>query len=103
MNQKPINQPLTLRPGQQQLILVVDDEVLILEVAQLMLASHNYRVMTASSGQEAIALFTQHQDDIACVVMDMMIPEMDGPAILKYMRAQRSDLPSIAMSGLHSK
>ncbi|NEQ99124.1 MAG: response regulator, partial [Cyanothece sp. SIO2G6] len=64
---------------------------------------HNYRVMTASSGQEAIALFTQYQDDIACVVMDMMIPEMDGPAILKYMRAQRSDLPSIAMSGLHSK
>ncbi|MGK7890605.1 MAG: response regulator [Leptolyngbyaceae cyanobacterium] len=92
-----------LRHGQQELILVVDDEVSILEVARLMLESHHYRVMTANSGKEAIALFHQHQDAIACVVMDMMLPEMDGPAILKAMLAQRPNLPCLAMSGLHSK
>lgn len=103
LDQGEVCQTSPLQPGQQELILVVDDEVSILEVARMMLQSHNYRAMTANNGEEAIALFHQHQGAIACVVIDIMLPEMDGLAILQSLLEQCPDLPSIAMSGLHSK
>lgn len=93
----------SLHPGNQELILIADDEVAIREVARIMLESYNYRVLTAGNGMEAIALFAEHKDDIHCVLMDMMMPEMDGMSAIPFMRRLRSDLPFIAMSGVHSK
>jgi PAS domain S-box-containing protein len=93
----------SLHPGNQELILIADDEVAIREVARIMLESYNYRVLTAGNGMEAIALFAEHKDEIHCVLMDMMMPEMDGMSAIPLMRRLRSDLPFIAMSGVHSK
>jgi PAS domain S-box-containing protein len=86
--------------GQSELILVVDDEANILEVTKTVLEGNNYRVLTANSGLEAIACLAQHQDQIAAVLMDMMMPELSGQAVIQALRKINPNLAIIASSGL---
>ncbi|MBD2311718.1 response regulator [Desertifilum sp. FACHB-1129] len=89
--------------GQQELILVVDDEAMICETTKTILEAYNYQVLTANDGVEAIALYAEHQEEIYCVLMDIMMPLMDGPSILPLLRRLNPDVYAIAMSGLNSK
>jgi CheY-like chemotaxis protein len=67
-------------------ILVCDDEGGILAVAQLGLQmQEGWEVITASSGQEAIAIAATKQPD--AIVLDVMMPDIDGPATLELLRA----------------
>jgi two-component system, cell cycle sensor histidine kinase and response regulator CckA len=93
----PTNQP---ESGQGELILVVDDEVPIQEIAAATLEVHGYRVMTASDGIEAIALYAQHQQEIGVVLMDMMMPTMDSITIVRALFKCNPQVQIIAMSGL---
>jgi CheY-like chemotaxis protein len=98
-------QPLAISPGdlpsgQGELILVVDDEASIREIAKTTLEAFNYRVVTANDGAEAIALFAQQQADIKAVVTDIMMPVMDGLALIRALRKLAPQLPIIASSGL---
>lgn len=86
--------------GCQELILVVDDEETICTIIRSTLEAHHYRVLTASNGAEAIATFHQHQADIAAVLTNLMMPEMDGFAVLSQVRQFNPDIACIAMSGL---
>jgi two-component system, cell cycle sensor histidine kinase and response regulator CckA len=60
----PPNQPHQDEPelpsGQQQLMLVIDDEIAISELLKTTLETYNYRVITANNGAEAIAIYAQH-------------------------------------------
>ncbi|MCD8486369.1 MAG: response regulator [Desertifilum sp.] len=89
--------------GQQELILVVDDEAMICETTKTILEAYNYQVLTANDGVEAIALYAEHQEEVYCVLMDIMMPLMDGPSILPLLRRLNPDVYAIAMSGLNSK
>jgi PAS domain S-box-containing protein len=91
-----------LQPGNQALILVIDDEVVICEVIKTMLENYNYQVLTASNGHDAIALFHQHQADIQVVLMDVMMPGMDGLTVLPILHQLNPHIHAIAMSGIHS-
>lgn len=51
--------------GHQEVILVVDDEATILEITKTALLAHNYKVLTANGGIEAIALYTEHPNEIS--------------------------------------
>jgi PAS domain S-box-containing protein len=88
--------------GQAELILVVDDEVAICEVAKTTLETHNYRVLTARDGEEAIALYAQHQQEISSVLLDLMMPDLDGLAAIPRLRQLNPALPIIAMTGQSS-
>ena len=88
--------------GDQELILVVDDEVVICETTRILLETYNYRVLVANNGMEAIALFSQYQNEIAAVLMDIMMPNMDGLSTIPLMRQYNPHLYAIAMSGLNS-
>lgn len=88
--------------GRQELILVVDDEPMIRDVIKTTLESYNYRVLTASNGLEAIDLYRDRRHEIHCVLMDMMMPTMDGTAALSLFRRIAPSLDVIAMSGLNS-
>lgn len=92
----------TLPEGRSELILVVDDEPAICNIAQASLTAHQYRVLTANSGGEAIALYTQHHDAINLVLMDMMMPEMDGLATMQKLHRINPNIRFIIMSGLIS-
>jgi signal transduction histidine kinase/DNA-binding response OmpR family regulator len=97
-----IDDELEALSGHQELVLIVDDEISICEVTKATLMVHDYRVLTARDGFEAIALLAEHKQDIHCVLMDLMMPSLDGLAALPLLRRFNADLYAIAMSGLTS-
>ncbi|CAA9577447.1 Circadian input kinase A [uncultured Synechococcales cyanobacterium] len=103
MNQKQTTPALVLSQGQGELILVVDDEAAIREITKTSLEAHNYRVLTASDGIEAVTLYAQHQDEISIVLTDMMMPLMDGPTAIRILQRMNSQVKIVATSGLASR
>ncbi|MEH2114211.1 PAS domain S-box protein [Nostoc sp.] len=93
---------LDLLPGKGELILVVDDEAQIREIATIILENHNYKILTASNGIEAIALYAQHKHQINAVLMDIMMPEMDGITAIRTLQKMNKQVQIIACSGLNS-
>lgn len=91
---------LELLPGHGELILVVDDETSIQDITKTMLEDQNYRVLTASDGFEAISLYVKHNQEIAVVLMDLMMPEMDGLTAIRTLKKMNAEVKVIATSGL---
>jgi two-component system, cell cycle sensor histidine kinase and response regulator CckA len=86
--------------GKGELILVVDDEVAVREVTQITLETHGYKVMTASDGVEAIALYAEYKHEISVVVLDMMMPFLDATTTVRTLSKLNPQVQIIAMSGL---
>jgi hypothetical protein len=91
-----------LSMGHGELILVVDDEVAIRTITQTSLETYGYKVLTASDGIEAIAVYAQHKEEINLVLMDMMMPQMDGLTTIRTLRKIEPQVKIIAVSGLAS-
>ena len=92
--------PADLPAGHGELILVVDDEETIREITRGTLETFGYRVLTASDGTAALALYADHRDEIKLVLTDMLMPFMDGPATIRALRKLNPKLKIIAASGL---
>jgi CheY-like chemotaxis protein len=97
-----IDDQLELLSGQQELILVVDDEAAICETTKTILEIYNYQVLTASDGLEAVTLFTEHHAQIQGILIDMMMPSIDGLTIIPLLRQFNPSVYVVAMSGLNS-
>ncbi|MEH1838770.1 MAG: PAS domain S-box protein [Nostoc sp.] len=93
---------MDLPPGEGELILVVDDEAQIREIATIILKNHNYKILTASNGIEAIALYAQHKHQINAVLMNIMMPEMDGITAIRTLQKMNNQVQIIVCSGLNS-
>lgn len=76
-------------------VLVVDDDVKILRFLRSSLRLAGYDIVTASSGEEALQLVETAKPQ--CMVLDILMPVMDGFEVLKRLRV-RSNLPVIAVS-----
>src|SRR5262249_33688793 len=92
-----------LPTGNGELILVIDDENAIREVARETLNAFGYRAMIASDGAEAMAVFASHKAEVKVVITDMMMPYMDGPATIRALRRLDPKLKIIATSGLKAE
>jgi CheY-like chemotaxis protein len=86
--------------GKGELILVVDDEPSVRKLASAILSRNGYRTVTASEGREGIKMYEQHQKNIRLVVSDLMMPQLDGPGMLRGLRALNPNLRSIIITGL---
>lgn len=93
-------QETTLPKGQGELILVIDDEVPILQSTRAILETHHYQVLTTNNGAEAISIYAQHQQDIALVLIDMMMPNMDGVTVIRMLQEINPQVQAISVSGL---
>ncbi len=82
-------------PMSKETILVVDDERNIVELARLYLEKEGYQVVTAADGKEALAQVQATRP--ALVVLDLMLPELDGWEVCRRLRAE-SDLPIIMLT-----
>lgn len=91
-----------LPPGRGELILVVDDEVAIRDVTKAALETYGYKVLVANDGIEAIAQYVQHKKEISVVLMDMMMPSMDGLKTIPILKKLNPLVNIIAVSGLAS-
>ncbi|WP_414754412.1 ATP-binding protein [Anabaena sp. CCY 9910] len=89
--------------GNRELILVVDDEAIIREITKSSLEAYNYRVLTASDGEEAVSIYTGHQEQISVVLLDMMMPSMDGAIAIRKLQKINPQIKIIAISGLLSE
>jgi len=89
--------------GRGELVLLVEDEQALLEMTRALLESFNYRVLTAADGVEAVALYRRRKGSIKAVVTDLMMPIMDGPALIRALRQLDSEVKVIAISGLASE
>jgi two-component system cell cycle sensor histidine kinase/response regulator CckA len=98
-NQTEIIAEVDFPQGQGELVLLVDDEAVILEITQTILETNNYRVLTAKNGIEALARYTQYSDQVQLVLLNMIMPAMDGKTTLKYLQKVQSKLKVIAVSG----
>jgi PAS domain S-box-containing protein len=93
----------TLPHGNGELILLVDDEAPILEITQQTLESFGYRVLTARDGARATGLYALHHREIAAVITDLMMPVMDGPALIVALQRINPAVRIIAASGYNAK
>jgi two-component system, cell cycle sensor histidine kinase and response regulator CckA len=80
-------------------ILLVDDESMILEVGQEILAALGYEVLTAASGQEAIDTYSDNQDGIDLFIIDMIMPQMGGSDLFDRLKKINPSVKVLLSSG----
>jgi PAS domain S-box-containing protein len=80
-------------------ILVVDDEDLVRDAVSRMLAELGYDVLSAADGTEAVDLYRKLGADIGLVIIDMVMPEMDGRQCFRALRALNPALQAILSTG----
>src|SRR5262249_26218576 len=83
----------------QGTILLVEDEKDLRHLNARGLSSRGYTVLQAGNGVEAIEVLDQHEGKIDLVVSDVVMPEMDGPALLKELRRRKPDLKAFSVPG----
>jgi two-component system cell cycle sensor histidine kinase/response regulator CckA len=88
------------RRGQGELILLVDDEPTVRDLATIILTSYGYRVISAGDGREAIDRFLQHRDEIALVVSDLSMPKLDGHGLTVVLKRLQPDARIVIMTGM---
>jgi len=88
-----------LPAGQQELILVIDDDQSVRDMLGSTLRDHGYTVASAANGAEGLALLRQPAQTIRLVLLDSDMPVMNGPAALTEIRNTCPSLPVVLMSG----
>src|SRR5690606_1836658 len=88
--------------GNNELILVVDDEASIVSITKQTLEAFGYRVLTAEDGAHAVGLYARHVQEVGAVLTDMMMPVMDGPALISGLKRLNPEVRIVASSGLNA-
>jgi CheY-like chemotaxis protein len=86
--------------GNGELILVVDDEASIRSVVAQTLESFGYRAVVAGDWAQGVALFAERRTEVSLILTDMMMPVMDGVALIAAVRRLDPRVKIIAASGL---
>jgi CheY-like chemotaxis protein len=82
----------------QREILCIDDDVQSLRVRKILLETFDFRVTTASTPREGLKLFRAR--NVAAVVLDYQMPEMDGGEVARKMKSLRPEIPVVMLSAL---
>ena len=85
--------------GNRELILLVDDETEIAELASTMLTDEGYRVILARDGFEALKIYQQIGKQIALIILDFFLPVMDGDAVFDELRSLNQEVVVVLSSG----
>jgi hypothetical protein len=95
--------PVEMPAGRGELILVVDDEEAIQQIARATLENYGYRVLSAVNGVEAVSLYKRHGSEVKAVLLDSTMPLMDGAATLRVLRQIAPDVSILGVSGLDAE
>jgi len=91
---------LSLPRGKGETVLLVDDEASVVIITSQTLEAFGYKVLSATDGADALGVYLKHQNEIAVVLTDMMMPIMDGPAMIHALMRINPGIKIIAASGL---
>jgi PAS domain S-box-containing protein len=86
--------------GKGETILVVDDEAAIREIIKVTLENHGYHVVIATDGAEAVGIFASNPRKFKAVIVDVMMPYMDGPAMIRAVQRLDPTVRFVTISGL---
>ncbi|MGD0909958.1 MAG: response regulator [Candidatus Acidiferrales bacterium] len=85
--------------GGTETILIAEDHEGIRETAETVLKSLGYRVLLSSDGEEAVAMFSAHRDDISLVVLDVIMPRRNGAEAYAAISAMKPGVSAIFATG----
>jgi len=88
-----------VKHGEEEAILLVDDETIILDVSEDMLKTLGYKVFLASGGNEAIDIYKKNKDKIELVILDLIMPGMGGGETYKALKSINPDVKVLLSSG----
>ena len=80
-------------------ILVMEDESAVLQMTETMLRMFGYNVITAADGEEGLALYEAHEDEIALVLVDLTMPRLSGLEVISALRSASADTKIVLTSG----
>ncbi|HQE82104.1 MAG TPA: PAS domain S-box protein [Candidatus Hydrogenedentes bacterium] len=83
----------------RETVLIVDDEVFMQSLLRDLLEAEGYTVLSADTGEQSTEVFREHQENIALVIMDLLMPGMGGAAAIRLLREIVPNLPCIISSG----
>ena len=84
-------------------VLVVDDEEVIRRSAKRMIEVAGFSVLTANDGEEAVRLYREHQTEIACVLLDLTMPKMNGEETIRAIRQIAPGVRVVLSSGYNEE
>ena len=96
--EKSVKSPDAILKGTET-ILIIDDEDLVLDVGQKFLVLMGYQVLTARNGEEAIEVFRTHRGRIALVILDLVMPNMEGGDVFDRLKEISPDVRVLIASG----
>ncbi len=96
---QPEDQPKPGLLGGNEVVLLVDDEQMIIDVGQAMLEKLGYRVIAAKGGSAAVEILNKQDQVIDLVVLDLVMPGIDGSQVFDEIKALRPGLPVLLSSG----
>lgn len=89
-------------PGGTETLLLVDDEAHVKVLGERLLSHAGYKVLTASNGREALEIYRENGEEIALVILDLIMPEMDGKHCLEELLTLNPRARVIISSGYSS-
>lgn len=84
-----------------KVVLVVEDEEAVRRMVTAALRKQGYRVLEAAGGNQAIQLLELFTERVDLVLADVLMPDMDGPSLVRRARARHGNVPALFMSGRH--
>lgn len=82
---------------------MVDDDAVVRRVVSEMLQKLGFETLTASNGVDALVIYCKHHDDISAILLDMMMPAMDGETCFAELRKIDPDVKVILSSGYNEE
>jgi len=84
-------------------VLLADDEETVIGIGSEMLKELGFKVLSAMDGKEALELFSEHQEEISCVILDLTMPHLDGEQCFRELRLISPDVKVIMSSGYNEQ
>lgn len=82
----------------QNAILVVDDEARMRKLIKDFLSSKGYSILEVEDGEKALEVFEQNQEQISLILLDVMMPKLDGWSVLRQIRQENKKVPIIMLT-----
>ena len=90
---------LSFPMGNNETVLVAEDDRLVMGLAREILGKHGYRIVEAADGEEAVARFTEHADRIEMVLLDVIMPKKNGKEVFEEIKKLKPNIKTLFMSG----
>lgn len=86
-------------PGGTETILVIEDEDMLRELAEAILKSNGYEVITANNGEEGVGVFRKNRERVAAVISDLGLPRLGGQDVVESIREIDPNMSTVVASG----